>query len=127
VRSRTPWDHEQRAGSGGIAVALAELAVLADGEVHRGPSPPGEILERGPQVYPDKLREFGDGDRPALSLRPVALASTRRKAAPVRSGRQRSASMNRTRIVGPDIVVNRLRQQQKLVALESGDVSNPRF
>jgi hypothetical protein len=37
--------------------------------------------------------------------------------------------MNRTRIVGPDIVVfvNRLRQQQKLVALESGDVSDPRF
>ena len=36
-------------------------------------------------AYPDELRELGDGDRPALSLRPVALASTRRKAAPVRS------------------------------------------
>jgi hypothetical protein len=35
--------------------------------------------------------------------------------------------MNRTRIAGPDIVVNRLRQQQKLVALESGDLSDPRF
>jgi hypothetical protein len=30
-------------------------------------------------------------------------------------------------IVGPHIVVNRLRQQQKLVTFESGDVSHARF
>ena len=59
--AHTPWDHEQRAGSGGIAVALAELAVLADGEIHRGPSPLGEILARGPQAFSGYLdpRQIG--------------------------------------------------------------------
>jgi hypothetical protein len=33
----------------------------------------------------------------------------------------------RRRIVGLDIIIHRLRQQQKLVALEAGDVSHARF
>ena len=50
--AHTPWGHEQRAGSGGIAVALAEPAVLADGEIHRGSSPPGEFLRAGRRRFP---------------------------------------------------------------------------
>jgi fatty-acyl-CoA synthase len=50
--TQTPHDREQRFGSGGIPVALAEVAVLANGEIHRGPSTPnGEILGRGPQMF----------------------------------------------------------------------------
>lgn len=50
--TQTPHDREQHFGSGGIPVALAEIAVLANGEIHRGPSTPsGEILGRGPQMF----------------------------------------------------------------------------
>ena len=49
--THTPWDREQRPGSVGLPVALAEVAVLADGKIHRGPSPTGEILTRGPQMF----------------------------------------------------------------------------
>ena len=41
----------KRAGSVGIPVALAEAAVLAGGEIHRGTSPAGEIVVRGPQLF----------------------------------------------------------------------------
>jgi hypothetical protein len=37
--TQTPHDLEQRAGSVGVPVAIAEVAVLADGGLHRGPSP----------------------------------------------------------------------------------------
>jgi fatty-acyl-CoA synthase len=49
--TQTPWDREQPFGSVGLPVALAEVAVLAGGEIHRGASPAGEILARGPQVF----------------------------------------------------------------------------
>jgi fatty-acyl-CoA synthase len=49
--TQTPWDRGQRAGSVGLPVALAEIAVLAGGQIHRGPSPSGEILARGPQMF----------------------------------------------------------------------------
>ncbi len=49
--TQTPWNLEQRPGSVGLPVALAEVAVLADGKIHRGPSPSGEILARGPQMF----------------------------------------------------------------------------
>ncbi len=49
--TQTPWDREQRSGSVGLPVALAEVAILADGKIHRGPSPTGEILARGPQMF----------------------------------------------------------------------------
>ena len=49
--TQTPWDREQQPGSVGLPVALAEVAVLADGKIHRGPSPTGEILARGPQMF----------------------------------------------------------------------------
>ena len=50
--AQTPHDREQRLGSGGIPSPLAEIAILADGKVHRGPSTPsGEILGRGPQMF----------------------------------------------------------------------------
>jgi fatty-acyl-CoA synthase len=49
--TQTPWNREQRPGSVGLPVALAEVAVLADGRIHRGPSPTGEILARGPQMF----------------------------------------------------------------------------
>jgi fatty-acyl-CoA synthase len=50
--THTPHDRDQHSGSGGIPVALAEIAVLADDTIHRGPSTPtGEILGRGPQMF----------------------------------------------------------------------------
>jgi fatty-acyl-CoA synthase len=49
--TQTPWDRQQRPGSVGLPVALAEVAVLAGGQIHSGPSPPGEILGRGPQMF----------------------------------------------------------------------------
>jgi len=49
--AQTPHDREQRAGSGGIPVALAELAVLSKGEIYRKSTPTGEILARGPQAF----------------------------------------------------------------------------
>ncbi len=35
----------------GLPVALAKFAVLADGKLHHGPSPMGELLARGPQMF----------------------------------------------------------------------------
>jgi fatty-acyl-CoA synthase len=49
--AQTPHDHDQHPGSGGIAVALADLAVLAHGAIYRKNSPAGEILARGPQMF----------------------------------------------------------------------------
>jgi fatty-acyl-CoA synthase len=49
--TQTPHNLGQEAGSVGVPVALAEVAVLADGRLHHGPSPTGEILARGPQVF----------------------------------------------------------------------------
>ena len=45
-------DRAPDGGAVGLPVALAEVAVLADGIIHRGPSPRGELLARGPQVFP---------------------------------------------------------------------------
>jgi fatty-acyl-CoA synthase len=50
--TQTPNDLAQRPGSAGVPAALAEIAVLADGQIYRGPSTPsGEILARGPQMF----------------------------------------------------------------------------
>jgi fatty-acyl-CoA synthase len=49
--TQTPWNRQQRPGSVGLPVALAEVAVLAAGKIHGGPSPTGEILARGPQMF----------------------------------------------------------------------------
>jgi fatty-acyl-CoA synthase len=50
--TQTPHDRAQEPASAGLPVALAEVAVLAGGEVHLGPSTPtGEILVRGPQMF----------------------------------------------------------------------------
>ena len=49
--TQTPHNLGQKPGSVGFPVALAEVAVLADGQLHRGPSPTGEIVARGPQVF----------------------------------------------------------------------------
>ena len=49
--TQTPFDREQKPGSVGLPAALVEVAVLAGGALHRGPSPPGEILARGPQMF----------------------------------------------------------------------------
>ena len=49
--TQTPDGFGQKEGSVGVPVALAETAVLADGRLHRGPSPTGEIVARGPQVF----------------------------------------------------------------------------
>ena len=59
--TQTPWNREQRPGSVGLPVALAEVAILADGKLHRGPSPVGEILARGPQMFGGYFdpRQFG--------------------------------------------------------------------
>jgi fatty-acyl-CoA synthase len=49
--TQTPHNLGQKPGSVGFPVALAEVAVLAGGILHRGPSPTGEIVARGPQVF----------------------------------------------------------------------------
>ena len=49
--TQTPHDLGQKPGSVGVPVVLAEVAVLADGHLHQGPSPTGEIVTRGPQVF----------------------------------------------------------------------------
>jgi fatty-acyl-CoA synthase len=50
--TQTPWDLGPRLGASvGLPAALAEIAVLAGGVIHRGPSPTGEILGRGPQMF----------------------------------------------------------------------------
>lgn len=49
--TQTPHDREQSFSSVGVPVALAEIAVLAGGQIHTGPSPTGEILGRGPQMF----------------------------------------------------------------------------
>ncbi len=49
--TQTPYDREQRFASVGLPVALGEVAVLAGGVIHTGPSPTGEILARGPQAF----------------------------------------------------------------------------
>ena len=49
--TQTPHDRQERAGSVGVPVALAEVAVLAGGQIHEGASPTGEILVRGPQMF----------------------------------------------------------------------------
>jgi fatty-acyl-CoA synthase len=57
----TPHDRAQPAGSVGLPVAMVEVAVLADGIIHRGPSPGGEILARGPQAFPGYLDDRQKG------------------------------------------------------------------
>ena len=50
--TQTPHDRAQAPASAGLPVALAEVAVLAGGKLHLGPSTPtGEILVRGPQTF----------------------------------------------------------------------------
>lgn len=49
--SQTPVDRQQPLGAVGIPLPLAELAVLADGEIHLRDTPSGEILMRGPQTF----------------------------------------------------------------------------
>jgi fatty-acyl-CoA synthase len=49
--TQTPHNIGQKPGSVGFPVALAEVAVLAGGQLHRGPSPTGEIVARGPHVF----------------------------------------------------------------------------
>ena len=49
--TQTPWNFEERPGSVGVPVAMVEVAVLSGGVLHRGPSPSGEILARGPQMF----------------------------------------------------------------------------
>ncbi len=49
--TQTPWDREQRPGSVGLPNALVEVAVLAGETLTRGPSPTGEIVARGPQMF----------------------------------------------------------------------------
>ena len=62
-----------------------------------------------------------------ITGRPIAFASTRKNPAAARSNPSTKASDEPHRIVRADIVVHCLRQQQKLVAFESGDVSHARF
>ena len=50
--AQVPHDRAPDGYAVGLPVALAEVAVLADGDIHRGPSPRGELLARGPQVFP---------------------------------------------------------------------------
>jgi hypothetical protein len=61
-----------------------------------------------------QLQEFGTGGvEPICRVLPIAPST--------------NTSMKSHRIVGLDVIVNRLRQQQKLVSSESGDVSHARF
>ena len=49
--TQVPHDKSPDGAAVGLPVALAEFAVLADGRLHHGPSPMGELLARGPQVF----------------------------------------------------------------------------
>lgn len=50
--TQVPYDKMPDGAAVGLPVALAEVAVLADGKIHRsGPTPMGELLARGPQVF----------------------------------------------------------------------------
>jgi fatty-acyl-CoA synthase len=49
--AQVPHDRAPDGAAVGLPVALAEVAVLADGKVWRGPSPKGELLARGPQIF----------------------------------------------------------------------------
>ena len=49
--AQTPHDRTQPRGAVGVALPLAELAVLAGGEIHHRDTPSGEILMRGPQMF----------------------------------------------------------------------------
>ena len=65
--TQTPHGFGQKEGSVGVPVALAEAAILADGRLYHGPSPTGEIVARGPQVFagyvaaPHGADSFHDG------------------------------------------------------------------
>ena len=89
--TQTPWDREQRRGSVGGPVALAEVAVLADGQIHRGASPSGEILARGPQMFSG----YFDPSRSArLSMKAGCAAAT--SGASARTARSTSRAAPRT-------------------------------
>jgi fatty-acyl-CoA synthase len=49
--TQVPHDRSPDGFAVGVPVALAEVAVLAGGTLYRGPSPMGELLARGPQVF----------------------------------------------------------------------------
>ncbi|MDB5547513.1 MAG: long-chain-fatty-acid--CoA ligase [Tardiphaga sp.] len=49
--TQVPHDKSPDGAAVGLPVALAQFAVLADGQLHHGPSPMGELLARGPQVF----------------------------------------------------------------------------
>jgi fatty-acyl-CoA synthase len=49
--TQVPHDKSPDGFAVGLPVALAEVAVLAEGRIHRGASPMGELLARGPQVF----------------------------------------------------------------------------
>ena len=60
--TQTPHDKGQESGSVGPPVALAEVAVLEAGKLHRGPgTPTGEIVARGPQMFSGYFRRDRDG------------------------------------------------------------------
>ena len=59
--TQTPWNRGQRPGSVGLPAALVEVAVLSGGTIHRGPSPDGEILARGPQMFAGYLDKGQQG------------------------------------------------------------------
>lgn len=49
--TQTPIQLGQEFGSVGVPVAGARIAVLSGGQIYEGPSPTGEILGRGPQMF----------------------------------------------------------------------------
>lgn len=49
--TQVPHDKAPDGAAVGLPVALAKVAVLADGQIYRGASPMGELLARGPQVF----------------------------------------------------------------------------